>query len=367
MTGTDLVQRQQQIVAVIDGDDFRERVEPLLPDTVPFRRFVQLAKTAVRTNPDLAEAEERSLFGALLRCAQDGLYPDGREAAITVFNTKVKRNGQEAWEKRAQYLPMIQGLRKRLAEYGWTLKTRVVYSEDDFDYSEEPAAIRHVPVRPGGDRGNRIGAYAIATHRDGRRLQIFLDEPEIAKRRTKAKTKGVWDEWPDQMAEKSAGHAIEDEIPRSERDRMQLPADDDGDPIDALYGPDGTEFQATSLDPGTDAATSTEANLSASAPGTGGAEPQQAASSLEAAVPGADDEPEPQPEWVAAGETVVEGGNWAGKTIAEVAELTNGPEWIAHALARPDKFDPNFHQQLETYVAGALPELWAAHTEQSAA
>jgi recombination protein RecT len=360
MTGTDLVQRTQQTVALIDHPQFLEQVEALLPDTLPLRRFVQVAKTAIRTNPDLVAADQTSLFGSIVRCPQYGLNPDGHEAALVPYKGKVS------------YLPMIVGLRKRLADYGWTLKTRVVYSNDEFEYSEEPQHIRHVPVRPGGDRGDRIAAYAVATHRDGRRLQIILDSDEIAKRRAKAQTQAVWNEWPDAMWEKSAGHAIESEIPKAERDRMALP-EDDLEPAQAaelLYGPDGTSFAAREIS----AAPTDSAEPSAIPPDEGpdaGEETRQAEptapSPAAGPAPGGDEDPEPEPAWAAAGTAEVPAGQWKGKTLADVAGDASGREWLAWALRNQGRFNEPFYTALTTYVEGALPELWANHTGQQAA
>lgn len=372
MTGTDLELRTQQTLALLDSSEFANRVGPLLPDTVPLRRFIQITKTAIRTKPDLSEADDRSLFNAIIRCAQDGLYPDGREAAINVYNSKVKGPNGDAWVKQAQYLPMIGGLRKNLAEHGWTLKTRCVYSNDDFDYVEEPASIRHTPVRPGADRGHRIGAYAVATHTDGRRLQIFLDETEIAKRRAKAKTDNVWKEWPDQMAEKSAGHAIYDEIPKAERDRMRIPSDTDTEPAAAaelLYGPAGSTFTTTPATPPARADAPqpqepAEATPSGDAPDADGDGHQQAESAATPhtaadSVPG-DDEPEPG-SVDELGQTVMPSGTYKGMTFSAVAALDAdaGIKWFRWALARPASFDETFYGLLQAYVEKALPDVWA--------
>jgi recombination protein RecT len=364
---TDLAVREDSsALALIDAGVFAERVAPLLPDTVPLTRFVSIAKTALRTQPALLEADQRTLFSALIRCAQDGLYPDGREAALNVYRTK---RGDD-WIASVQYLPMIGGLRKRLAEYGWTLKTRVVFANDEFEYSEEPQQIRHVPVRPGTERGTRVAAYAVATHRDGRRLQILLDADDIAKRAAKAKTDKVWKEWPDAMWEKSAGHAIYDEIPQAERDRIALHLDEyeAADAAELLYGPNGDTFAATPAPPMPETPVHTDAAPSEpSAVGSGvGAdeESQQAgdAPSSASPAPGIDDDPEPGPAAgdeiiAAAGATVVPGnGIWAGKTLAEVGADAKGREWFVWALRNKGRFPNAFVGALEFYVEHGLKD-----------
>lgn len=362
MTGTDLAIRTEKLVERVESPEVRDRIEALLPDTIPYTRFASVAKTAIRSRPELAGADERTLLGALVRCAQDGLMPDGREAAINVYRSKVKNaDGSDGYIQKAEYLPMIAGLRKNLAEFGWTLKTRCVYTGDDFEYVEEPQSIRHTPARPGVERGQRRGAYAVATHRDGRRVQIFLDEAEIAKRRAKAKTDKVWQEHPDPMAEKSAGHAIFDEIPRAERDRMIVPTDNGVDQaVELLYGPDGDTFtaiEAPAGHPSDGGEPQPEAHTEAEAPDTVGDETPQAAASSSAegvAVPGTDDG-EPQAPWVTAGDTLVDGGQWDGKTLAQIAAIEGGDEWLAYALNNPAKFDEAFNENVAAFVAGAFP------------
>lgn len=196
----------QKLITGLRSDAFAAQLEAALPPTVTPARFVRVAVTALQNQPTLAEANPDSILQAFMRCAQDGLMPDGKEAAI------VKR-GQSA-----SYMPMIGGFRKISADHGWTLRTRVAYANDDFAYSEEPPAIHHVPVRPGEDRGDLIAAYAIAEHADGRRIQRVLHPEEVAKRRASATTENVWKQWTAQMWEKSAGRDLFAEIPIGDLD-----------------------------------------------------------------------------------------------------------------------------------------------------
>lgn len=83
-----------------------DKMEPefskTLPPDVPSKRFTRIARTAVNSNPDLANCDRTSLFSAITQAAQDGLVIDGKEAAIVIFKGK------------AQYMPMVQGLVKRM-------------------------------------------------------------------------------------------------------------------------------------------------------------------------------------------------------------------------------------------------------------
>ena len=210
---SEIVQRtpQEDLIAQVRSDGFKREVAMALPENITPGYFVRVTVTALMQTPDLAGADRASFFQSLIKCAQDGLLPDGREAALVLFSGKV------------QYLPMVGGIRKKLAEFGWTLEARCVYEGDEFDYEYglEPH-LTHRPPRPGTPRGARQGVYAVAKHKDGRRQFTVLDEAAIAKIRAIAKTKTVWDSWPDPMAEKTAAKQLANDVPLDPADREQL-------------------------------------------------------------------------------------------------------------------------------------------------
>ena len=365
MTGQELATRTRDVVETIDNPVFLDQVAALLPDTVPLRRFVQVAKTAVRTNPDLVTADQTSLFGAIVRCAQDGLYPDGHQAALVPYKGKVS------------YLPMVDGVIGIAKDYGWTIRANVVYEHDDlFDVVDEPPQISHRRARPGEDRGQLIAAYAIAT-KDGERIQAVLYADDIAKRRGKAQTQAVWNEWPEAMWRKSAAHAIFRLLPKSELDRAErlarLAANPDAfegalaDPAAALYGqPNGTPPALAA-----DAPAAPEEPVDPSrGPGTGwDGQQDEPAGDAAGSSPGGEedadwepvDEVEERPtdaEVDAAAATIVPRGNYQGKTLAEVATTgAEGETWLLVQLKRLAAESPA-RAAIETFARYRLPNVW---------
>src|SRR4029077_9162978 len=75
-----------------------------LPAHIPAERFIRVLMTAVQNNPKLLACNKQSFFNAAMRCAQDGLLPDGREAAIVPFGDN--EDGQKKSDQ-ASYLPMV--------------------------------------------------------------------------------------------------------------------------------------------------------------------------------------------------------------------------------------------------------------------
>jgi recombination protein RecT len=356
------------IVERVSSDDFKEQIAKALPENVKPERFARIAITALlQSGEQLAKCEPNSVYRALLRAAQDGLMPDGKEAALVAYNTKVKgENGQpDRWETRAQYLAMVGGLRKVLGEHGWMLTSAVIKESDEFEYElgETPRIIVHRPPRPGMPRGEVVGAYAQAKHADGRVLVEIMDLAEINKVRAASRSadRGPWKDWFERMAEKTPAKRLALKVPLGELDprSTRILAAADTDPSEAsrlIYGGEvRTETPALPLasagaeDPpaGTDggqqaAAEVVAADAAAAAPGPddeldgepGPDEPEQ--HSAFQAPPVTDDDPVVFAAKFAS-QIVVPIGQWRGKSLAEVHEAgAKGVQWFKYALANFD-------------------------------
>ena len=158
-----------------------------LPDHIPLQRFKRVLLTAVNLNPDLRHADRRSLFNACVKAAHDGLYPDGREAALVVFETNVKttnERGMDVWVKVpvASYFPMIAGIRKRMRNSGEVVAAiaEVVYRNDKFRVIKGiDGRIEHEPPALDQERGDAVGAYAQIKLRTGEIIQEVMTKREI--------------------------------------------------------------------------------------------------------------------------------------------------------------------------------------------
>lgn len=214
------------------GDERRSELATLVPDGVSVERFAGLTRTALLKNPGLLKADRASLWLALRASAAAGLVPDGKQAAIVVYGNS------------AQFIPMIQGVRDTLAEYGWALQSSVVYDNDAFGFDEAAQRVTHVPPRLGSERGPIIGAYAQATHmRTGLRMVEVMTKAEIDYVRDKssrAAKNGPWVDWYSRMAEKTPAHRLAKKLPLdpNEKARMDrvLSAEELQEPAAILYG-----------------------------------------------------------------------------------------------------------------------------------
>lgn len=165
-------------------EDIEQRTEQFkaaLPAHIPVERFKRVLLTALQGNPDLVNADRRTLFTSAVKAAQDGLLPDGREGALVVYNTKSKLGGQEQWIKAVQWLPMIAGIRKKVRNSGeiTTWNAHVVYDKDEFDYQLGMDDRLHHKPNIREDRGEPIAAYSIAKLKSGETSFEVMSAAEI--------------------------------------------------------------------------------------------------------------------------------------------------------------------------------------------
>lgn len=195
--------------------------EAALPPQIPADRFVRTAITAIQMNPDLLSTDRKSLLGACMKAAQDGLMVDGREAALVIFKNK------------AQYMPMVAGLLKKARQSGQvsSISAHVVYERDQFDYElGDKERIYHKPSL-NDDRGKPIAVYAIGRMVDGGVYREVMSVAQVEKVRSvsRAKNSGPWEAWWDEMARKTVIRRLAKYMPSS-TDLDQVLGRDDEQP-----------------------------------------------------------------------------------------------------------------------------------------
>jgi len=195
-------------------DAYTPALQAALPSHVSVERFKRVVITAVSTNPDLLYANRRTLYTAAVRAASDGLLPDGREAALVVYNTEVRqRNPDTGLDQRTrqdvvQYLPMVAGIRKRMRNTGdvESAIAEVVCRADTFSYrlGDDPY-IRHEPPPLGQDRGEIIGAYAIIRLKNGEVIRDVMSRADIERHRgqSRAANSMMWSKFYEEGCKKT--------------------------------------------------------------------------------------------------------------------------------------------------------------------
>lgn len=210
--------------------------EDALPRHVTVDRFKRILANAISTDSYLQNAireNPSSVWNSALACAKDGLIPDGREAALVVFKTKVKcADGITRSLATAQYMPMIGGILKMMRQSGEvsSLSVQVVHETDDFDYElGDNERITHKPDLA-SERGNMIAAYAILKTKDGGIYREIMGREQIlaVKKISKARDSGPWSgPFESEMWKKTVLRRLAKRAPLS-TDVMDLIQRDDG-------------------------------------------------------------------------------------------------------------------------------------------
>lgn len=177
-------------------------IEKALPSHMNPDRMARIALTTIRTNPKLLEASIPSLLGAVMQAAQLGLEP-GLIGHCYLVPFRNGKTGQTDVQFIIGYKGMID-LARRSGQIE-NIYAHAVYSNDEFDYELglEPK-LKHKPYME-GDRGEFIGAYAVAHFKDGGYQFEFMPKSEIEKRRqrSKAAKNGPWVSDYEEMAKKT--------------------------------------------------------------------------------------------------------------------------------------------------------------------
>lgn len=226
-----------------------EEFKAVLPTHIAPDRFQRTVLTAVQASPSLLQADRRSFITSCFKAAQDGLLPDGREAALVVYSTR--RKGPNGWEtvKQVSYLPMVYGLRKKIlqSEEIVDIFAAVVYRQEidakRFIYEEgTERQLRHKPLLdPDFDPSDDdiALAYSVATFKDGSKSFEVMRRSEINKVRQASQTgaegrvarydgerhglkkgdpippEGPWVDWFSEMAKKSVIRRHSKSLPMS--------------------------------------------------------------------------------------------------------------------------------------------------------
>lgn len=208
-----------EIQAEIESGLVSAGVASVLPEHIKMESFVRCAAIAMSQSKDLEEADRDSVIMSLTKCANDGLIPDNKEAALVTFNTNAGTKQSPNWVKKAQYMPMIDGVLKRARMSGQiaTMSAKAVFEGDSFDYWLDEDG-EHLKYRPNLEsRGEFKLAFAMAKLVTGDLIVEVMTKADVDKVRSASKTGeyGPWKDWYDRMACKAVFHRLARRLPNA--------------------------------------------------------------------------------------------------------------------------------------------------------
>jgi recombination protein RecT len=169
--------------------------------------LIRFSLLDMQQNQKLRECAPESIYLGLLACAVTGLEPGALHghAYLVPFGGK------------AQFMAGYKGLIKMAKRSGEVagLTSNVVCEADTFDLDLGTAnQLVHKPAR--GDRGEVIGAYAIAKMTAGHHEIEWVDRDDLDKIRAVADKRGkspAWSEWPTEMMRKTSIRRLSKRLP----------------------------------------------------------------------------------------------------------------------------------------------------------
>jgi recombination protein RecT len=339
------------------------------------QKFMRVALTAVQIDRQLQNCDPESFLTACMKAAQDGLLPDGRDAAFVAFDGKVT------------YMPMIGGIRKKVRRSGeitsWDVTAVHAKDEFEFELGDHPF-IRHKPWMPPAlrrgeeedeenyaarllrhiDPGPMTYVYSVAKLKGGdlsrdvmTRLEVELVRDTYARKNKQREFSPAWRKSFDEMAKKTCARRHSKQLPmssdlvallhrddesydlqeRSERPRVQAPrALSDRLEKLAAFDPESGEIEDSGQD--STPLPSGAASEDSSVLGSGAEEAAQQSETAAVSLPS--DAPQGEPEITPAGSPGPPGAHLAPEAapggqpeLIPTAELISTPDLEAKGKA----------------------------------
>lgn len=185
------------IVQQVLSDQFKKQLALAVPKHLSADRMARIAATEVRKNKALLNTEPTSFLGSVMQAAQLGLEPGSAlgQAYLVPYGNQCQLI--------IGYKGMID-LARRSGQV-LSLNAYAVREGDDFNFQLGlKPDIHHVPSL----EANRIKkpityVYAVATLKGGGYQFEVMSRAEIEAVKAKAKSKNVWNSYPEEMAKKT--------------------------------------------------------------------------------------------------------------------------------------------------------------------
>ena len=236
-----IVQFKNDLRRLVESDDLA------LPSNVSPEAFRNAAIVAVQDNPKILMCTQDSVFKSIRRLAAAGLVPDGREAALVPFKSKIDGNYVDV----CQAMPMVFGLIKMVRRSGTVtdIRAHIVYQKEIdgnlFQYVVgDEERLTHTPILF-GEKGPAVAAYAIAKQTDGTIVREFMDAAsiDVVRRASSAQRKyekgkapatsdepiGIWLDWASEMWKKTVIRRLCKRLDMSSEDVRRVMESDEFD------------------------------------------------------------------------------------------------------------------------------------------
>lgn len=228
MTNQPVRQQQQQkpdVNALLVSQ--RAQIMKALPNHLTPDRFMRIALTELRKNPELGLCDPYSFLGAVIQSAQLGLEPGSGLGHAYLIPFKNHRTGV----KEVQFIPGFRGLIELARRSGQieTISARVVREKDyfEFQYGDDEKIVHRPFQGAEEDAGNPTYVYAIAKMKGGGIQREVMSVAQVERVRERKKSDNpVWKTDWEEMARKTAVRRLAKYLPLTPEMAAAIEADD---------------------------------------------------------------------------------------------------------------------------------------------
>ena len=180
--------KTKDLRAYMQQDMVQEQFKSALPKWLSVDRFFRVVFTSILKNPKILDCTRESILSSLIQCAALGLEPIMGRAHLIPYNNSKMIGGRYQKVLECQFQPGYQGLIDLAKRSGDVrdVDADVVYENDIFEMEKGShkhlSCIRNIH----GDRGKKLGAFAIWYLKDGSQHFDFMDIEELYKIREKS-------------------------------------------------------------------------------------------------------------------------------------------------------------------------------------
>lgn len=242
---TTYAERVNSLKALLEKS--KSKIAEVLPRHVTAERLCKTALIAANKTPDLLQCTKQSFLQSVMTAAELGLDVSGTlgSAYLLPYNCKTKSGG---WEKRCQLIVGYRGMIDLAHRSGRidTIEAHVVCDKDFFRCVRGLNPVLEHSIDARSERGDVIGAYAIARTKNGASQFDFMTLSEInaVKGRSKASEYGPWVTDFEEMAKKSVTRRLCKYIPQSPELERALALDVEAETGQVFDVDDLTEVEA---------------------------------------------------------------------------------------------------------------------------
>lgn len=214
-----VVNARKALIEYFQSNEVTSRVEVAVPKGVDHKYLLASFRLALASNPKLQQCTQVSLYTCLMKLAQTGLLPDGRDAHILPYGEV------------ATVLFDYKGIARLVMNSGEvsSLEVDCVHDSDDFSFTRgADGKLHHRPCLR-GDRGEMYAVYSYVIFSNGRTSSCVMrrDEVDAVRSRSKAANNGPWVSDYNEMAKKTVFRRHSKLLPFSPQLRQRIEADDD--------------------------------------------------------------------------------------------------------------------------------------------